>query len=76
MKRHYTLAELEALPTLAQGQADDLKIETATRRIWLSRMTVADGMEYDNQVSIEEYRDDARPGRFGSWVIVETYQAK
>ena len=35
----YTRAELEALPVLAIGQADDLRIEDLTRgmRVWLSR---------------------------------------
>jgi len=66
---HYTLAELRALPTLATGQADDLKVETRFRRIWLSRCTVADGEPYNNKVSVVEYRQ-------GRWVTVEYYQAQ
>lgn len=81
MKRIYTLAELEALPTLATGQADDLKIETETRRVWLSRCTVEDGEPYNNKATIEEYQEDHRPESLsrrnhgGAWVVVEEYQA-
>ena len=34
---------LEELPTLHSGQFANLKIETEDRRVWLSRMTAADG---------------------------------
>lgn len=65
----YTLAELEALPTISAGQTDDLKIETDTRRVWLARTGVADGEAYDNRVTIEEY-DGKR------WNITESYEAQ
>jgi hypothetical protein len=39
----YEPHELRDLPTLAQGQCADLKIESPTWRVWLSRMTPADG---------------------------------
>lgn len=68
----HTLAELEALPTLAVGQSCDLKIEEkdhgGMRRVWLSRCTVDDGEPYDNKVTIERIRD-------GRWESVVTYQA-
>ena len=64
----YRLEDLEAMPTLCVGQADDLKIDTGTRRVWLSRMTIEDGMPYDNQVSVEKLID-------GRWVEVETRPA-
>jgi len=64
----YTLAELEVRDTLCVGQADDLKVEGEGQRVWLSRCGVADGMEYDNQVSIEEYINN-------QWTITDTYQA-
>lgn len=64
----YSLAELEALPTITQGQADDLKIDTGDTRIWLSRCTVEDGEPCDNKVTIEEY-DGNR------WVEVGWYEA-
>jgi hypothetical protein len=67
----YTLAELSALPTLSQGQADDLKIDTGTDRVWLSRMTVADGMPYDNQVTEEYFNQET-----GAWETLAQYMAE
>ena len=49
----YTLNELESLPTLCVGQADDLKIESELVRVWLSRCTKADGEPFDNKVTVE-----------------------
>lgn len=34
-----TASDLEDLPTLCEGQADDLKIDCGPTRIWLSRVT-------------------------------------
>jgi hypothetical protein len=64
----YSLAELEALPTLAEGQADDLKIETGEYRVWLARTGVEDGEPFDNKVTIEADFD-------GTWQTIATYQA-
>lgn len=65
----YSLDELEALPTLSQGQADDLKVDDGDGiRIWLSRVGIADGERCDNLVTIEEYRDRR-------WVEVGWYEA-
>lgn len=49
----YTLAQLKAMPTLFVSHTDDLKVDTQSERVWLSRMTRADGMPYNNQVTIE-----------------------
>jgi hypothetical protein len=68
-KTHYTLEYLENLPTLHSGHFDNVKIETANMRVLLSRMTVADGMPYDNQVTIERLKN-------GCWVTTKIYQAK
>ena len=65
----FTLRELEKRVTIEQGHFDNLKIKTGNTRVWLSRMTVADGMKYDNQVTIEK-RD-----KTGNWVTVEEYPA-
>jgi len=50
---------LEALPDLAIGQADSLKIETAEgigrQRVWISRCTRADGEHCDHHVTVETY---------------------
>lgn len=48
-----TADELDEMPTLAQGQADDLKIETVDERVWLCRCGVEDGMPFDNAVTVE-----------------------
>ncbi len=65
----YSLNHLQSLPTLSIGQADDLKIETETTRVWLSRCSIQDGEPYNNKVSIEKLIN-------GCWVTVENYQAK
>lgn len=64
----FTLNELTALKTITVGQMDDLKVDTGTRRHWLSRMTKEDGAVYDNQVTVERYDGTA-------WVESYTYQA-
>ena len=50
--------DIENLPTLSEGQADDLKVETTLgdgtpARVWLSRCGVADGEPWENTVSLE-----------------------
>lgn len=64
----YTLKELEKLPTLSVGQAEDLKIETATIRVWLSRCKKEDGEPYNNKVTEEQYLN-------GRWVTARAYRA-
>ena len=68
-KTNYTLKELEGLKTIMQGQADDLKIEDGNIRVWLSRMTIGDGMPYNNQVTVEKLDKN------GSWNTIEEYEA-
>ena len=68
-KTNYTLKELEGLKTIMQGQADDLKIEDGNIRVWLSRMTIGDGMPYNNQVTVEKLDEN------GSWNTIEEYEA-
>jgi hypothetical protein len=65
-----SLAELENMPTLHQGQADDCKIETDDQRVWLSRCTVEDGEPWNNKVTVERRLAD------GSWVTAETWEAR
>lgn len=88
-KRIYTLTELKAMPTIFQGQFDDLKIETEDARIWLSRMTEEDGELCSNKVTVEKLksgyiatsREAYRRGERGRWlapywVTEYTYEAK
>ena len=69
MKDMYTLTELQAMPTIRQAWTGNLKVQTKFKRIWLSRMTIEDGADYNNQVTVERCRD-------GSWYPAITYQAK
>ena len=54
-----------AMPTLHSGHFDNLKRETATTRVWCSRMTVADGMPCDNQLTYERLIN-------GAWITYLT----
>ena len=65
----YSKKEIEALPTMSVGQEADLKIDTGKMRVWLSRCTVADGMPYNNQVTVEKLKD-------GRWLTLEEYEAE
>ena len=67
--RPYSLSELRSLPTLAYGQADSLKVETSTMRVWLSRCGPEDGEPYPNKVTVERLVR-------GRWIETETYQAR
>ena len=80
--RKSRLKTIQAMPTLHQGQYDDLKFENKTTRIWLSRMTVDDGMEYNNQVTEEALQLQKTKGnrvvvnKPMSWQTVRQYEAK
>ena len=65
----YTLKELSKLKTIEQGHFDNLKISHPYVRVWLSRMTKADGMPYDNQVTVET------TNAIGDWITIQQYQA-
>lgn len=65
----YKLSDLENLGTLSSSQSCDLKIDTGTTRVWLSRCGVEDGEPYPNKITIEHYDRIDR-----LWVIKETYQ--
>jgi hypothetical protein len=57
---------LKDLPTLAQGQADDLKLETEDGyRYWLARTGLADGEPFEHTVHVERLED-------GRWVLYST----
>ena len=68
--RKYTLRELQAMETISQGHTDDLKIKSEDIKVWLSRMTIEDGMPYNNMVTIEKLTNDGR------WEIIEEYPAR
>jgi len=64
--QHYTADELKDLPTLCIGQTCNLKVKTPNKRVWICRCGMADGMPYENQITIEELSH-------GSWVISDQY---
>lgn len=66
---HFTFQAINRLPTIRQGQTDDLKFESTTQRVWLSRLTTEDGQPYDNQVTVERFNGE-------SWETVEQYEAE
>ena len=65
--KRYTFKELDDMPTIHSGQYDNMKIDTGTTRVWLSRMSVEDGMPYNNQVVVEILEA-------GRWVTAEEYE--
>jgi hypothetical protein len=67
--RKYTLRELQAMETISQGHTDDLKIKSEDIKVWLSRMTIEDGMAANNMVTVEKLID-------GRWETVEEYPAR
>lgn len=67
--RHYSLREIEAFPTLHSGQFANLKVDTGQVRVWLSRMTIADGEKCNNLVSVEVLFE-------GRWETTEEYEAE
>lgn len=65
-----SLRELRAMPTIEVGHTDDLKFESPYHRIWLSRMTEADGVKYGTrQVTVE------RRSPSSGWENARTYRA-
>ena len=52
------------MPTLAQGQAEDLKHDTGEYRYWLMRCGTSDGATYAASVEMLDA---------GRWITVDTY---
>lgn len=61
--------ELRALPTLAVGQADDLKIDQGGYRVWISRCGLADGAQYEDTVFVEMLEEPS-----GQWTTIAEYE--
>jgi hypothetical protein len=53
-------------PTLATGQADNLKLDTGQTRYWVSRCGIEDGEPFAETVHVERLID-------GRWETVHTY---
>ena len=67
MYKHFTAEELEKMPTLAVGQADNLKVDDGKQRVWLSRCTIADGEPFNNKVTVEKLSN-------GKWLETAVYE--
>lgn len=68
--RDIPLKVLSNLPTLEQGHTDDLKYQNKMFKVWLSRMTVEDGMKYNNGVTVEYLNNIDY-----SWKVLYEYEA-
>ena len=68
--QRFTLKELHKLETKGQGHTDNLKFDLGGTRVWLSRMTIADGMPYNNQVTVESLDFSTY-----TWKTVDVYKA-
>ena len=66
----YSLDELENMETLAQSHTDNLKFNDGNIKIWLSRMTIADGAPCNNEVTVEKFNS-----KTGTWDTIEVYEA-
>lgn len=71
---YYKLDHLKALPVLEQGHTDNLMwkgydIFGRAARVWISRMTKADGAKYDNGVTVESHVN-------GAWKTMQRYEAR
>lgn len=65
----YTLDELEEMPTIAEGQTADLKVETEDERVWLERTGIMDGEWCNDMVTVEFLLN-------GKWCTILEYEAK
>lgn len=65
----FSLADLQAIPVLTVGQADNVLLNHGGIKVSLSHTAVADGAPYDNQVTVQK---NSRNG----WQTIREYQAK
>ena len=64
----YTARALNKLETIRQGTTCNLKIDTGSCRVWLSRLSTMDGMPYDNMITVERWL-----AKDGLWRVLDTY---
>ena len=70
-----TCGELKNMPTLAVGQAADLKIDTGATRVWFSRCGLADGETHPIQIEklINGRWEDVTPDCLGDFPLDGDY---
>lgn len=49
----WTRDQLLAMPTIRSNQSEDLKVESETERIWVSRLTKRDGAAVSNRIIVQ-----------------------
>ena len=64
----YTAQALSKLDTIREGQFCYLKVDAGLMRVWLSRCSTMDGMEYDNQITVEMWL-----AKDGKWHTIDKY---
>ena len=64
-----TLKEVKKMPVIRQDHSRNIVAEDTLRRVSISRMTIADGAPYNNQVTIEIMLNN-------EWRVVVQYEAK
>ena len=72
----FNVKQLKTYKTIAQGHTENLKIKGEDSKgkfkVWLSRMTIEDGMPYNNEVTIERCNEETQ----WNWQTVKSYEAK
>ena len=66
-----TLAQAESLPVQHSGHGENTLFETRLYKVTHSRMTVADGARYNNEICVSEYNMTS-----GGYDVKRSYQAK
>lgn len=64
-----SIDDINAADVISSAQFDDLLYDKDGLRIWVSRMSIEDGMPYNDQVTIEEYSETKR-----KWIITNRYE--
>lgn len=63
----YDVDDLARLPTLSQGQAEDLRVDEGGVRWWLSRVGPEDGQDYPIGVEVCVRGRWSEVHRYGDW---------
>ena len=62
----YTAKALSKLETIKEGLTCNLKVDTGSLRVGLSRCSTMDGRPYDNMITVQVAKD-------GKWRTLDTY---
>lgn len=70
VRRNIPYNELHRMKTLRQGQYMDLKFDNGRYKVWLSRLTKADGVDMQHEVLVE------KKGSKCEWRFLKRYDAR